>query len=81
MGFIADIFAPKAPAPPPPTPLPPMPTGPSEVDIQKSIATSEKERRKRAAGSSRDETVKTSPLGLSPTAGETNTAPTLLGGY
>lgn len=81
MGFIADIFAPSTPAPPPPTPLPPMPTGPSEEEIQKAISTSEKARRQRAAGSSRDETVKTSPLGLSPSAGETKPAPTLLGGY
>lgn len=80
MGFLASIFGGGSPAPPPPTPLPPAPTGPSEVEIQKTIADSEKLRRRRASGSSRDETVKTSPLGLSPTAGESKSAPTVLGG-
>jgi hypothetical protein len=81
MGFIASILGGGAPpAPPPPAPLPPVPTGPSEAEIQRTIADSEKARRRRAVGSSRKENVKTSPLGLASDAGESSPTTTLLGG-
>lgn len=72
MGFLASIFGGSPKAPPPPAPLPPVPTGPDPVTVQQNIAQQEARRRARA-GSVRDDVIKTSALGLSPTAGETTT--------
>jgi len=77
MGFISDIFSPKAPSVPAPPPIPPAATPPSLANAAASTAMQQKAKAAGAMAQGYDGTVATSPLG----AGTPNTAkPSLLGG-